>query len=176
MTNPTDENPADVPPFDTLPIVAVDTDAELASFAEYAKTLPTDDPEEVQERILRSLMTATTADDILRAGEAQPASTVYGVPLRIEQIRASESDFADGADLYLHVDAKILSNGDAITFSCGARDVVMKLIRLDQKKMLPIDAVIDESKKQTKAGYYPVFLRPLPPGHPAAVTPEEPFQ
>lgn len=153
---------------DRIPAVITDPDSELAKFVEYANSLPTDDPEVIQERILRALMTATTAEDIIRAGEAVPAAEVLGIPLTIMAIRGSESTFEDGPNLYLHVDAKIRSNGDSITFSCGARDVVTKLIRLDQLRMLPVDAVVQKSAKPTGDGFYPVFLRMAEPV-------EEPF-
>lgn len=145
---------------DRLP---VNVSQEMQTFVEYARSLPSDDPQEVEERILRSLLTATTAEDILRAGEAMPATEVLDIPLTVMAIRGTESSYEDGSEVYLHVDAKIISNGDQVTFHCGARDVIVKLIRLDQLHMLPIDAVIHKADKPTKAGFYPLFLRALPP-------------
>lgn len=158
-TEPTD-SPTDTPATPATDIATTE-DVAVAAFFDHAASLVPEDDEAMQERILRNLLTATTVDDILRSGEATPASAIYGVPIRVHSIRASESDFSDGPERYLHVDVETLGNGDRLTVSCGARDVVMKLIRLDQLHMLPVTVRIEQSKKATKGGYFPVFLRPV---------------
>jgi len=115
----------------------------------------------VQERILRNLLAATTAHDVLTAGGVTPAKELYGMALTVLGIRASESTFVDGPDKYLHVDAVLKSNGDRITFSCGASDVVMKLTVADMRGLFPLDCKMNQSTKPTKDGYYPVFLQEL---------------
>lgn len=134
-------------------------DSKIAEFFEHTKSLTSEDPEVVQERILRALLDATSAHDVLHAGEAIKAADVDGIPLEIQGIRASESEYVDGSTHYLHIDAKVLGNGDQITVSCGARDVVMKLIRLDQLAMFPVTAKIVKSGKATKDGFFPLFLQ-----------------
>lgn len=131
----------------------------IAEFLAHANSLASEPPEEVQARILNNILTATSPEELMRAGEALPASELYGVPLRVTGIRAAESSFADGPDLYLHVDAVIMSNGDRVTFSCGARDITAKLIMADWKGWLPLNVIMEQSTKATKAGFYPVFLR-----------------
>jgi hypothetical protein len=142
--------------------VATATDPVVELYNHW-QALTTDDPAVVQERIIRSIITANTPHDLLNAGAATPASQVYDVPLRITGIRASESDFADGVDWFLHVDATIIANGDQITVSCGARDVCIKLVKADMEGWFPLDAQFVRSTKPTKEGFFPVFLRELPP-------------
>lgn len=155
QTEPTDETG------DNLPAEVVDTDDALQELYDHAQTLTVEDPEAVQERILRSMLGSQNVADLLRAGEATPAQEVYNVPLTILGIRASESSYDDGGDHYVHVDARLKGNGDAITVSCGARDVVAKLLLADMRGWFPFDAVIVQSPTPTKAGFYPVFLRPI---------------
>lgn len=158
----TDEPPTDEPTDgEALPATTQTDDAMLAALKEHAATLTVEDPAEVQERIVRQILRAQTPEDLLRAGEATPSQEVYGVPLRITGIRASESDFEEGNDLYLHIEATIIGNGDQLTVSCGARDVCAKLIVADMRGWFPIDARIEKAGKPTKDGFYPVFLRML---------------
>lgn len=154
-TEPTPtETPAGATPAATV-------DAELEAVKAHAASLTVEDPEQVQERILRSMLGATNPHDLLTAGAATPASDIYGVPLTVTAIRASESDFTDGADLYLHIEVTTKQNGDRLTVSCGARDVCAKLVLADMRGWLPMDCVIEQSAKPTKDGFYPVFLRPV---------------
>ena len=144
-----------------LPVKA--GDAALAAYREHLEGLAVEDPQVVQERILRNLLAATTAHDVLTAGEVTPAKDLFGMPLTVLGIRASESTFADGPEKYLHVDAELMANGDRVTFSCGASDVVMKLTIADMKGLLPLDCTMVQSTTPTAAGFYPVFLRELDP-------------
>ena len=158
-TEPTTTEPTDTG--ETLPAQPTGGDDELAELIAHGQSLTVEDPAEVQERIVRQMMRSQNVGDLLRAGEATPAADLYNVPLRFLGIRASESDYVDGADLYLHIEARIIGNGDAVTVSCGARDVVVKLLLADMRKWFPFDAMIVQSTKATAAGYYPVFLRQL---------------
>ena len=163
MAQPKDQ-PTDTEGEADLAAALPDTTTDpVVKLYEHWQALSTDDPQEVQERILRSIITAQSPADLLRAGEATPASELYGVPVRINAIRASESDFEAGVDWYLHVDAELLGNGDRVTFSCGARDVCIKLVKADMEGWLPITAVMERATKPTRDGFYPVFLRELPP-------------
>lgn len=139
--------------------VATTTDPNVAAVRAHVANLKTESPQDMQERILRQILTAETAEDVLNAGAITKADDLIGVPMTIMSLRAADSDYEQGADYYLLVDAKIVSNGDMITFQTGAMDVVAKLVALDMKHMLPITAVMERASKATKAGFYPIFLR-----------------
>lgn len=148
--------------------VALTDEAAMQQFKDHIQSLSVEDPEQVQERILRNLLTAQSAQDVLGAGGVTPAADLIGVPLLVQGIRASNSDFENGPDMYLHVDARIVANGDPVTFSTGARDVLLKLVRLDQLKAFPVEVVMRKASKPTRDGFYPIFLE-------ASDTHEEPF-
>lgn len=133
----------------------------VAALWEHAQTLTVEDDAEVQERILRNILASNSVHNLLTAGAAVPADDVLGIPLRFHAIRAAESEYDAGSDHYLHCDVEVLSNGDRMTISCGARDVVVKLLTASMRGWLPLDARLERAKKATKAGYFPVFIRPL---------------
>ena len=129
----------------------------------YAESLTTETTEDVQERILRSILSSTGPTELLDAGAATPAKTLIGIPLRIEALHPSDSTYEEGPDKYLHVEATIIANGDRVTFSTSARDVVVKVLFASMRGWLPFDAVLRESKRATKDGYFPLFLQNLSP-------------
>jgi hypothetical protein len=150
-----------IEPADGEALPAVTEDAALQQVRDHVANLTVEDPADVQERILRQMLKATTPNDLLRAGEATPSEEVLGMALTVTGIRASESGFVDGGDYYLHVDAVIKSNGDQITISCGATDVCQKLVLADMRGWFPMDCRIERAQAATKAGFFPLFLRPL---------------
>jgi hypothetical protein len=145
---------------EALPALAADP---MVALFEHWQGLTAADDAETQERILRSIISAKTPHDLLNAGESTPARELLKVPIRITGIRASESDYDAGVDWFLHIDAELLANGDKVTVSCGARDVCIKLVKADLEGWLPLDAMFEQATKPTKAGFYPMFLRELPP-------------
>ncbi len=139
------------------------TEQQLAEFFDYANSLTAEDDDQVQERILASILAANTAQDILRAGDAIPADDLINVPLMVRNIRVSDSTYEDGMDIYLHVEATKLGSDEQVTFAAGARDIVVKLIAMHMRHLLPVPCVIRKKEKATKAGFFPLFLRVIPP-------------
>lgn len=131
----------------------------LTDLIDYARSIEPEDEDAVQRRILESMLKAKSAEELLNAGASIPASQLVDIPLRIERIRAAESTMGGGMDMYLHVDATILANKDHVTFSCSARDVVVKLLLASKEGFLPMNAKLEQSKKATKNGYFPMFIR-----------------
>lgn len=136
-------------------------DEAMQLFRDHVSTLTAVEDVDVQAKVLQAVLAATTAEDILRAGEALPAEQLLNIPIRVEGIRASESGFVDGADYYLHVDATIIGNGDKVTFSTGSSDVVMKLVAFSMRGLFPVDCRIERAAKATANGFFPLFLRAL---------------
>lgn len=134
-------------------------DSPFAKLIEYARSIEPEDDEAVQRRILDGILRADNPTDLLNAGGSVPAEQVLNMPMTVLAIRAAESSFTEGAPMYLHVDAKFLGNGDAITFSTGASDVIAKLLKADMEGWLPQDIVLYRRDKATKAGYFPIFAR-----------------
>lgn len=142
--------------------LAVSTSA-VEEFNNYIESLPDSNPEDVQERILRAILTATTADDIVNAGAATKAEEISGVPIRVLGISRADSTFADaGGKYYLHVDCEIVASGDKITVATGSQDICVKLVRLHQLSLLPITCTFEKAVKATQNGYFPLFMRAAP--------------
>lgn len=141
-------------------IVVRGSEAEIEAFIAYADSLTIEDPEAQERRIIEQLLGAETTEDILTAGQVTPLEAIFGVGITVTGLRASESDFPDGSKVYLHIEATVIDTGQRVTLACGARDVMLKLVRLHQRGMLPVDVVIRRADKPTKRGFYPIFLTP----------------
>lgn len=135
----------------------------LEELTAYIKGLEPEDEGAVQDRILRSIMTATTPDELADAGGAVPSTQLLGVPLRAHALHPAESTFADGPGWYLHVEVETVLNGDRLTMSVGAQDVIAKLVQAARRGWLPFDFKLERSQKATAAGFFPIFMRSLRP-------------
>ena len=60
--------------------VAKTIDQQLDEFTAYIEQLPSDTPEQVQGRILRSLLSASTPDELIAAGSSLSGEKLCGVP------------------------------------------------------------------------------------------------
>lgn len=130
----------------------------LASLYDFLRSVPADDDDDVQERILRSILNATTLDEISKAGASIPAASVLNIPIIVEDIRPDESSFIDGMEVYIHIVGH-LTNDDPITVSCGSQDVVVKLARAKMLDLLPCRLTMWQSDRPTKRGFRPIFAK-----------------
>jgi hypothetical protein len=150
---------------DAIPGELVPTGGPMAELHAYIAGLEPEDEADVQDRILRSILTATTPEQLAGAGGAVPCGELCGILLRAHAIHPAESTFVDGSGWYLHVEVETVANGDRLTMSVGAQDVVVKLVQAARNGWLPFAFRMERSTKATKAGFYPIYMRPA----------EEPF-
>lgn len=131
----------------------------FAELMAYAETLETETTEDVQERILRSILASNSPEEILKAGASTPAEAILNIPIEILSLHPADSTYAEGPDKYLHLECRIVSNGDRITVSTSARDVVVKVLYMAMRGWLPHEAVIVKGARPTAAGNWPLFLK-----------------
>lgn len=129
----------------------------------YIAGLEPEDEAEVQERILRNILNASTPEALANAGSSIPADDLLNVELKAHDIHPAESGFADGMGFYLHVDVETVANGDRLSMSVGAQDVVVKLVQAKRKGWMPFAFTMARSEKPTTKGYYPIFMRSSEP-------------
>jgi hypothetical protein len=144
---------------DTVKGELVQSGGPLAELRAYIAGLEPEDEEVVQERILRSILTADNPDDLANAGGAVKADALCGAHLRAHALHPDESGFTDGMGWYLHVEVETVANGDRMTMSVGAQDVIVKLVQAARKNWLPFDFIMERAAKPTKKGYYPIYMR-----------------
>jgi hypothetical protein len=118
------------------------------------------DPEVVQQRIFADIMAADDAASILGAGSATKAEDVLGLDLLLEGVEWRDSDEGNsGPGVYalLHV---VTREGEKLTVSCGAGDVVFRVRKLELSDVLPTWVKLTKATKPTAAGYYPLNIGP----------------
>jgi hypothetical protein len=131
----------------------------LDDYRRHLATLEPEDPEVVQERILRARLKATTADEIINAGAMTKAESLLGVELTVLSIRGADSTIADGPERYLIVEARHKDTDVEVTFATSAADVVMALTLMDMKHLFPANIRLEQAKKPTAKGFFPIFIR-----------------
>ena len=141
----------------------VPSQTAIEELTAYINGLEPEDEEEVQERILRNILRAGSPDELAGAGAAVKAIELAGIHLRAHALHPAESDFSDGPGWYLHVDVETVGNGDRLTMSVGAQDVVVKLVQAARRGWLPFDFRMERAQKATKAGFFPLFMRSVGP-------------
>lgn len=137
-----------------------------------AKDQIVDDAEAVNRALLQRLATASTADEILADAKTIAGREFDGIPFTLMDVRWSESTFDEGSEVYAHLDAKVIANGDTVVVSCGAFDVMAKAYHLKIKDLLPVDVVIRKADRPTARGFYPLSLVSAPKVN---ITGDEPF-
>lgn len=110
------------------------------------------------ERILASLATAKSLEDLEAPWRAQGADAYLGEWLSIRGIHKMPSDYQTGLPWFLVVDAASRETGEAVTFTTGSVNIVAQLVRAHALGLFPLVAKIVESDRVTAAGFRPQRL------------------
>ena len=113
----------------------------------------------IMEQLAARLLGAQSADDILQPFNPQQGKTYYGKPLMIESMSFIESDY-EGFPWYVSLHCKVPATGESFVVTVGGEKVVMQAAAAEKAGALPMYAKIAEAEKATKAGFYPLELRP----------------
>lgn len=110
---------------------------------------------EIAARILR----AESVDEVFEQGGATPALEVIDVPLIVNGLRWNRSDYeGEGAKVYALIDATRADSGEELTITCGSRNVMAQLYRLDQLGALNTPVKIVRAERETARGFRPMWL------------------
>lgn len=118
------------------------------------------DPAEVERDIVNRILQAATADEVLATGDARHARDLLDQPLMIHSIKLNESDFSDGAGIYMVADCSDPDFGDIFAVTTGSSTCMAQLYRLSELGALPCKAKFVQSTKATKRGFFPMRLEP----------------
>lgn len=133
-----------------------------------------DTPEEIQNRIFWRILSAESLEEMLAPQGTISAEDLLGVPVRFNDVHFNESTYGEGKEFYAIADGIV--DGKGVVISCGARTVMMMLFKAKTEGWLPFTATFERSPTPTAAGFYPIWLAPVPA---QAVKPEpekeEPF-
>lgn len=105
------------------------------------------------ENILDAITAATSVDQLDAPWQSAKAEQLIGVPLSIQTVSKSPSEFEGGTGWFLIVRAAIRSTGEAVTFMTSAGAVVLQLAQAcaleaaNPGKVFPFVAVIRAAGK-----------------------------
>lgn len=141
---------------DVVPSDNIDA-REIERFLTSVSEMVTDDPAAVSAAIVASILQAPNAEAVLTQATTTAAETIIGQRLLIRGQRFNRSDFAESAGFYAIIDA-VNDDGEVMLVTCGSRNVMAQIFRLNELGALPCHAAIVQAEKPTAAGYYPMSL------------------
>lgn len=146
--------------------------ALLASMGEQVVDTADDVSMTIAERILR----AETVDQLLAPQGTTHARDILGQTIVILDAHWMESTLeGDGPPVYAVLDCLVGDEPTAVT--CGARTVMIQVLKAKNAGWLPMTCMIEQSSQRTKSGYYPMWLAAAgqPKATSATQADEEPF-
>jgi len=118
--------------------------------------------DEVTVDIIGRILNATSVDDVLGGQEATHARDFLGQPFVLTGVRFNRSDFdGTGPSFYALLEGAD-ENGERVTITCGARNVIAQAWKLSDMGALPVKLVLQESDRPTRAGYKVMWLDKAP--------------
>lgn len=157
----------DGPGRDVEPYVTEDGEVMLRGEAalrlrEMLAAVPVDD-EGGNQRIAEQLLSGDGLFDLNNPWESSSGRTLAGKTIRIETLRAVESQYPHGLRAFLVVQGIDSQTGDEVVMTTSALAVVIQLARANFEHWLPAWAEVVVSARPTKRGFYPYHLRFVPP-------------
>lgn len=123
---------------------------ELARQGDIAIT----DPEAISRAIVESIGQAQTVEELLSPTSIARTEDYLDLPLQIQGQRWMKSAFAEGLGTFCVVDAVRLDTGEAVTFSCGAANVMAKLYKAQVEGWELPPVKLYKSATPTANGYH----------------------
>lgn len=117
-----------------------------------------EDPQLVAREIVSRILEAETPEQVFSQGAAVHASDILGRPFTARSLRFNRSTFKEGSTVYALIDAEFLDDGSRGVVSCGSRNVMAQLYRLQELKALPANVKIVEADTPTEQGFKPMWL------------------
>lgn len=120
-------------------------------------------PEEVSMAILERIMRAETPEQLLAPQGTTHAKDVLGRRITIMGAHFLQSTIeGDGPGVYAVLDC--LVDGEPMAITCGARTVLIQVLKAKNADWLPMVCKIEQSTMKTAAGFYPMWLAAVVPG------------
>lgn len=138
---------------------------------EWAQTLfnqrdfPDQDPDDVTNAMLASILMSGSSEEALSAMKLDRAKEMCGDEpgghsplLIIHGARPMKSDFEEGPPCYAIVDCTVKATGERVRFTTGARAVQAVILAHIGNGWLPFEALLEIRSQRTRRGFYPLNL------------------
>lgn len=114
-------------------------------------------PEEVSMAILERILRSESVEQLLAPQGTTHARDILGQHIVVMDAHFLESSIAgDGPGAYAVLDC--LVDGEPCAVTCGARTVLIQVLKAKKMGWLPMTCKIEESSMPTKNGYRPMWL------------------
>ena len=134
-----------------------------------------DDP---TESMLNAVLAASDPQEWNDLFTSKSLRDSNGATVRINAYRVNPSDFPGGLKFYLVLDVTDLETGAKGVLTCSSQMAIAQILNAEARVNLPIDVIIREKDKPTRAGFRPIHLEYIgkseaPLGDPQAVVSEQ---
>ena len=116
-------------------------------------------PEEISAAIVADILKSASVEEVFAQQETTHAEDVLGERLLMQDVKWLGSDVDNGPGFYALIRA-VDDDGVIQLVTCGARNVMAQLFRLQELNALPIYAAIVENDRKTASGYNVMRLEP----------------
>lgn len=128
-----------------------------------AELPPRADPEAMSRAIMERILNASTVEEAFTQQNLTPLRTILDTPFRITDVHFNRSKLneGEGAPVYAIVDIVTVDTGEAISTSCGGKNVLAQLV-VGLKNGWLADNVFQLIANRTTDGYDALWLEALP--------------
>jgi hypothetical protein len=120
------------------------------------------DADQVTLEIIGRILGAETVDDVLEGGGAVHARDMLNEPFNLLDVRFNRSDFEGSGPAFYALLVGVDNNGERVTITCGARNVLAQAWKLRDLNALPVAVMLEEAERPTAKGYKPMWLSKAP--------------
>lgn len=120
------------------------------------------DPDAVSMEVIARILKADTVDDVLGGTSATHARDYLRQPFTLTEVRFNKSSLSNEGPAFYALLQGADPNGEAVTITCGARNVIAQAWKLRDMEALPIQVIIQESDRPTAAGNRVMWLEKAP--------------
>lgn len=113
---------------------------------------------DVHKAIVDEIMAKTTLDDILATDDPEPLSSYVGRVITVESFKVNDSDFEEGAPIYMVIKAIDEETGERRTISTGEQNVMAQLLACERNNLLPFKCRPRNSNRMNKFNRYMIRL------------------
>jgi hypothetical protein len=135
------------------------TSEHMARFLEAAKgDVEERDPAAVAMEIISRIVNADSIADVFEQSGATHARDYLDTPFTLLDVKFNESTVGTEGPAFYALLSGVNPDGEPVTITCGASQVLAQAWKLRDLGALPIDVILVESGKPTKAGFRVMWL------------------
>jgi hypothetical protein len=114
----------------------------------------------ITEQLAERLLAAATPEDILTPFDPEKGAAYLDRPIVVHEVTFIESDY-EGFPWYASLTFSMPGQDSRSVLTVGGEKVVMQVAAAEANGLLPLYCRLHKAEKATKAGYFPLDLRPI---------------